>query len=145
MNTLDHGEHNQQLPFFLNHIRCKWITNAAHGLRIAGEDRTAASKYLCQCTTVSNTKDGSESLRSNVEPQEGTALLSKEIRIQETMAVTAAKANIYILRDQTSADDLLERASHSNFEYYQATEFALRRLFQPTEQQQAVTEQQPTR
>jgi hypothetical protein len=137
MHTLDHGEHNQHQPSFLDRIRCKWITNAAHGLRIAGEDRTAASKYRCQCATVWNTKDGSESLRSTLQPEEGVALLSNEVRIQEAIAATAAQENINILRDKASADDLLERANHSHLEYYQATEFALRRLFQPTEQQKA--------
>jgi hypothetical protein len=81
MHTLDHGEHNQQLPSFLDQIRCKWITNAATVLSIAGEDRTAASKYRCQCATVWNTKDGSESLSSTLQPEEGTALLSNEVRI----------------------------------------------------------------
>jgi hypothetical protein len=46
---------------------------------------------------------------------------------------------INIWRDKTSADDFLERANYSHLEYYQATEFALRRLFQPTEQQQAAS------
>lgn len=129
MHTPDHGENNQQLLSFLDRVRCKWITNAAHFLRIAGDDRTAASKYRCQCATVWNTKDGSESLRSTFQPEEGTALLSNEVRIQEAIAATAAQENMNILRDKTSVDDLLERANHSHLEYYQAAEFALRRLF----------------
>jgi hypothetical protein len=46
---------------------------------------------------------------------------------------------INIWRDKTSADDLLEKANHSHLEYYQATEFTLRRLFQLTKQQQAAS------
>ncbi|EFX64429.1 hypothetical protein DAPPUDRAFT_118188 [Daphnia pulex] len=117
MHTLEHG-HNEEGPSFLNRIRSKWINNAAHGLRISGEDRTAASKHRCQCAKQWNTKDGSESLRSTLEPPEGSTLLSNEIRIQETMAATAAQENINILRERASADDLLERANHSHLEYY---------------------------
>ncbi len=48
MHTLEHGR-NKEGPSFLDRIRSKWFTNAAHELRIFGEDRTAASKHRCQC------------------------------------------------------------------------------------------------
>lgn len=54
---------------------------------------------------------------------------SHDASIQEEIAATQAQQNIELLRGQAATDDLLERANHTSLEYYQATEFALRRIF----------------
>lgn len=83
MQVLECGEHGNG-PSYLNRIRSRWMTNAAHGLRIAGEDRTAANKYRCECATNWGAKDPSETLRSSQEPEEGPALLSNDCSIQSS-------------------------------------------------------------
>lgn len=50
-------------PSFLNVVRLKWISNAAHGLRITASDRRASQKYRCRSATAWNTPDGTESLK----------------------------------------------------------------------------------
>ncbi len=119
----------------LNRVRSKWITNAAHGLRIAGEDRTAANKWRCEKASCWDSKEGNESLRSTREQPEGGPILSDSERIIEQVAAAEAQENMNILRDKTVADELLLRADHTHLEYYQATQFNLEKIYEPDEHQ----------
>ncbi len=123
-------------PSILDYVRSKWITNAAHGLRISGEDRTAASRWRTQKATEWNVKDGSESVRPTLEQLEGQTQLSNTTRIQEEMAAIEAQENIDVMRNQTAADDLLLRTNHASLEFYNATKANLERIFADDEETQ---------
>ena len=131
MKKLDCGDESKT-PSHQDIVRSKWIHNTAHGLRIAGKDRTAASKYRNQSAKRWSDKDDGETLGRS-EPQETAALLSNNKMIQEEMAAIEAQQNIDLLRDRTAADDLLQRSNHNTIDYYQATQFALQRIFSTAE------------
>lgn len=132
MHQLDCG-HGNDGPSFLDRIRSKWIHNAAHGLRIAGQDRTAAQKYRCQSATVWNTPDGSESIRTGKPAEETSGETGDGMQKVEEEAAALAQAAIDLLRGQAAVDDLVERSDHRALEYYEATRLALQRIFQPSE------------
>ncbi len=124
-------EDNRNVPSFLDKIRAKWITNSAHGLRIAGEDRTAANKYRCEFATVWNTENRDQHFTSTAQESGETSSQFDVVKIRETVAAAEAQQNIDILRDRAAADDILQRTNHSHLEYYENTNITLRKIFEP--------------
>lgn len=130
MRELECGSQNS-LPSFLNLIHLKWISNAAHGLRIGGNDRTAAQKYRTQSASVWNQPDGSESIGTvQPETEDDDNEPTGSRKLEEEAAVKAQEA-IDLLRGEAAVDDLLERTNHRALEFYEATQKAIAHVYQP--------------
>ncbi len=118
-------------PSFLNTIRAKWITNAAHGLRISASDRVAAQKYRCRAATVWKESGGISNLKKTLSNEE--RLSESRAQNQEEMnAAREAQEAIDIMRQEARQDEDTQQTTNLALKYYRETEGALKKIFELT-------------
>lgn len=116
-------------PSFLNIIRAKWITNAAHGLRILASDRMAAQKYRCRCATVWKDAGGIDKLKNST-PNDDWSNENSAKNQEEINAAKVAQEAIDIMRKETMMDEESLETTNRALQYYHETSKALKKIFE---------------
>lgn len=103
-------------PSFLDIVRMKWITNAAHGLRTKSADRIAVQMFTRRAATIWNKPDGScltlgkeRKFRNNAEEEDDAEEMARlEIEMMRAQAADgSAKDNFYLKNTITALSNIM--------------------------------------